>query len=138
MQATLKNQGLRIFGLRAANISDAEYFARDIEPEYITVSNDSKTAWATLHENNGIAKIDLISKNITEIFPLGFKNYNLPYNSIDPSDVDDNVGNFNTWPVYGMYQPDGIAFMLHKGLPVLFTANEGDARVRIRWDTIPG
>ncbi len=128
LQATLQSRGLRIFGVRSVNMTDAEYFASDLEPEYITVSHDSRTAWVTLQENNAIAKIDLLSETITDIFPLGFKNYNLVNNKIDPSDLDGMVGAFNTWPVYGMYQPDGIAVLLDKGIPYLFTANEGDAR----------
>jgi hypothetical protein len=117
----LKAKGLRIFGPNAS-------FAQDIEPEYVTVSDDSKTAWVTLQENNAIAKIDLLSKTVTDIFPLGFKNYNLGPNAIDPSDRDTAVGRLANFPVYGMYQPDAIAFYEKNGVPHLFTANEGDVR----------
>ncbi len=120
-QATaLKAKGLRIFGANAS-------FAQDIEPEYITVSSDSKTAWVTLQENNAIAKIDLASKSITQIFPLGFKNYNTDENVIDPSDRD-NAITFAKWNVKGIYMPDAIAVYEEGGIPYLFTANEGDAR----------
>ncbi len=120
-QALLQSKGLRVFGRNAS-------FAQDIEPEYVTVSDDSRTAWVTLQENNGIAKIDLRSQTITNIFPLGFKNYNLPGNAIDPSDRPLGTILFNSWPVYGMYQPDAIAVLMDKNMPYLFTANEGDAR----------
>ena len=119
-QQLLQNAGLRVFGPKAS-------FAQDMEPEYVTVSDDSRTAWVTLQENNAIARIDLQSKTVTKIFPLGFKNYNLSENAIDPSDRDSKV-NFSKWPVKGMYQPDGIAFLVRNGLPCLFTANEGDVR----------
>ncbi len=33
--------------------------AQDLEPEYITVSHDSRTAWVTLQENNAIAILDI-------------------------------------------------------------------------------
>lgn len=117
----LKAKGLRIFGPGAT-------FAQDIEPEYVTVSDDSKTAWVTLQENNAIAKINLLTKTITNIFPLGFKNYNLAPNAIDPSDRDTAVGRLGNFPVYGTYMPDAIAFYEKNGIPHLFTANEGDAR----------
>jgi hypothetical protein len=117
----LKAKGLRIFGPGAS-------FAEDIEPEYVAVSDDSKTAWVTLQENNAIAKINLQTKTITNIFPLGFKNYNLGPNAIDPSDRDTAVGRLGNFPVYGIYMPDGIAFYEKNGVPHLFTANEGDAR----------
>ena len=119
-QTTLQTKGLRVFGPKAS-------FAQDMEPEYVTISDDSRTAWATLQENNAIAKIDLWSKSVTDIFPLGFKNYNLEQNSIDPSDRDNKIA-FSTWPVKGMYQPDAIGVLSEKGIPYLFTANEGDVR----------
>ena len=121
-QAALMAKGFRIFG-PTANPD----FARNIEPEYVTVSDDSKTAWFTLQENNAIAKINLTSKSITAIFPLGFKNYNLDMNAIDVSDQDNAIA-LKKWPAFGMYQPDGISVIETGGVPYLFTANEGDAR----------
>ncbi len=120
-EGQLKSQGLRIFGPGAT-------FANNIEPEYIAVSENSKTAWVTLQENNAIAEIDINSKQIVKILPLGFKNYNNSENSIDLSDKPSNTVNFGTWPVYGMYQPDGIAVLSNNNVPFVFTANEGDAR----------
>lgn len=75
----LEAKGMKIFGPNAS-------FAQDIEPEYIAVSANSKTAWVTLQENNAVAQINIQSKTITDIFPLGFKNYQLAANTIDPSD----------------------------------------------------
>lgn len=119
-QADLMAKGFRVFG-PAAN------FLTNIEPEYITVSADSKTAWITLQENNAIAKLDIRSKKLTDIFPLGFKDYNVSANAIDPSDKDNTITLRNV-PVKGMYQPDGIAVYDNGGVPLLFTANEGDVR----------
>ncbi|MGY3214924.1 choice-of-anchor I family protein [Mucilaginibacter sp. HD30] len=119
-KAALVAKGFRIFG-------PGLNFAKDIEPEYVTVSDDSKTAWVTLQENNAIAKINLTTKTITDIFPLGFKDYNAAGNEIDPSDK--NTGTpLASWPVKGIYMPDGIAVSELNGVPYLFTANEGDAR----------
>ncbi|TCD00981.1 choice-of-anchor I family protein [Pedobacter psychroterrae] len=119
----LAAKGFRIFG-------PGKNFVKDIEPEYITISADSKTAWVTLQENNAIAKIDIASKTITNIFPLGFKDYNIAGNEIDPSDVPNQIGKYTPakWPVKGMYLPDGIAVLESNGTPYLFTANEGDTR----------
>ncbi|HEX2607820.1 MAG TPA: choice-of-anchor I family protein, partial [Flavisolibacter sp.] len=118
--AALKAKGFRIFGPGAS-------FAQDIEPEYITVSQDSKTAWVTLQENNGIARIELTSKKITAIYPLGFKNYSKTVNGIDPSDKDGTIA-LAPRKVKGMFQPDAIAVYEANGIPYLFTANEGDVR----------
>ena len=119
-QADLKSKGFRIYGKDAT-------FIKDIEPEYITISEDSKTAWVTLQENNAIAKINIATKTITNIFPLGFKDYSLAGNEIDPSDLD---GGYKPakWNIKGMYLPDAIALLEDNGTPFLFTANGGDAR----------
>jgi len=119
-QATLEAKGFRIFG-------PGKNFVKDIEPEYITVSGDSKTAWVTLQENNAIAKIDLTSKTITNIFPLGFKDYNADGNEINVSDEDKKT-DLAKWNVKGIYMPDAIALLESAGTPFLFTANEGDSR----------
>lgn len=117
---TLAAGGLRIFG-------PGKDFAKDIEPEYIAVSDDSQTAWVTLQENNAIAEINIAAGTITKIMPLGFKDYNLAANATDVSDRDNAIA-FAPWKVFGVYMPDAISFVRHNGTPYLFTANEGDAR----------
>lgn len=119
-KAALQAKGLRVFGPGAS-------VEQDMEPEYITISEDSKTAWVTLQENNAIAKIDIRAKKATQIFPLGFKSYNTTANAIDASDKDGGIL-LKKWNVKGMYQPDAIALLEKGGIPFLFTANEGDAR----------
>jgi hypothetical protein len=111
---------VRIFGPRAS-------FAQDLEPEYIAVSDDSKTAYVGLQENNAIGVINLETGLPLRVVPLGFKNHNLPGNGLDPSDRDNAVAIAN-WPVFGMYQPDGIAFFRNARGSFIITANEGDAR----------
>lgn len=119
-EESLENQGFRVFGPNAN-------LAQDVEPEYITVSEDSKTAWVSLQENNGIAEIDLESKMITNIYPLGFKDYNVVGNEIDASDKDD-IKELKNWPVLGMYQPDAIVSVNINDVEYIISANEGDAR----------
>lgn len=119
--ATLTSKGFRIFG-------PGKNFNKDIEPEYITVSDDNTTAYVTLQENNAIAEIDIVSGIVKKIMPLGFKDYSLEANAIDASDKDSKVA-FTTYnKVFGMYMPDAIAYYNYNGKPYLFTANEGDSR----------
>ena len=99
-----------------------------MEPEYVTISADSKTAWVTLQENNAIAKVDLTSQTITDVFPLGFKDYSDPNNSFDFSDKDSKVLFANYPKIKGIYMPDALAVYEKDGIPYLYTANEGDAR----------
>lgn len=113
--------------------------ARDLEPEYITVSSDSRTAWVTMQEANTVAVLDLAAAGgpqVRELVPLGFKNHSVLGAGLDPSDrdairADGGVGGriaISAWPVFGMYQPDAIASFQAGGQTYLVTANEGDAR----------
>lgn len=118
---------IRVFGPNAT-------LAKDLEPEYITVSKDSRTAWVTLQENNAIAVLDIPSATFTKIIGLGFKDHLQAGNKLDASDRDEpgpsnnGIINIRNWPVLGMYQPDSIAAYRVKGKTYLVTANEGDAR----------
>ena len=120
MEAELESDGFRVFGPNA-NLS------QDVEPEYVAISSDSEYAWVTLQENNGVAKVNLLTKTIEAIYPLGFKDYSLPGNEIDPSDKDGKK-ELNSWPAFGMFQPDAIDYVKIGGVDYLITANEGDAR----------
>ena len=100
--------------------------AQDLEPEYIAVDPESIKAWVTLQENNAIAVLDIASAKITNIFPLGYKDYSQG-SGLDVSDKDDGI-NIANWPVSGMYQPDAIVAFNVGDETFLITANEGDAR----------
>lgn len=116
----LQAAGVRIYGPNAT-------VAQDLEPEYIAVSDDGRTAWVTLQENNAIAVLDVRNARISDIRPLGLKDHSLAGMGMDPSDRD-NVIKIGPVPVKGMYLPDAIASFQAKGKTWLITANEGDAR----------
>lgn len=125
-EAALRAQGVRIFGPNATA-------AQDFEPEYITVSQDGKTAWAALQENNALAKIDVVNAKVLAVYPLGFKDHSPDGNGMDVSDADgvDGAGSIKiqTWAnVRGLYMPDAIASFDVAGKTYIVTANEGDAR----------
>ncbi|MEO1901571.1 MAG: choice-of-anchor I family protein [Alcanivorax sp.] len=120
-QAALKAAGVRIYGPNAT-------VARDLEPEYIAIADDSATAWVTLQENNALARLDIASATVTDILPLGEKDLSLDGNGIDASDEDGAI-NIRTFDgVVGLYQPDAIHAYSAGGSTWLVTANEGDAR----------
>jgi Ca2+-binding RTX toxin-like protein len=118
--ASLKASGVRITG-------PGSTVAQDLEPEYIAVAPDGLTARITLQENNAIAILDIATATITQIIPLGVKDYSLPGNGIDASDQDGGI-NIKNWPVVGLYQPDAIASFSVNGQTYYITANEGDSR----------
>ena len=101
--------------------------AQDIEPEYIAINNDSNKAYVSLQENNAIAVIDLNTKTIQKIMPLGFKDHSLLGNGIDGNNKDKAV-NIKNEPALGLYQPDSIATVTINNKDYLITANEGDDR----------
>ena len=113
--------------------------AQDLEPEYVAISADSKTAFVTLQENNAVAVVDLASGKISKIFALGYKDY-ATKNRIAASDryagTTSTVYNSPTQPaqlknypnLFGVYMPDGIATVTLNGKTYFLTANEGDDR----------
>lgn len=128
-EAALRAQGVRIYGPGAT-------VAQDLEPEYIAVSEDGKTAYVTLQENNAIAVVDIATARVLDVRGLGFKDHSVAGMGLDASD-EDGLLNTNSgtpairiqpYPVKGMYQPDGIAAYSVDGQTWLITANEGDAR----------
>lgn len=130
--ATLRAAGVRIYGptnTAGGSVLEGASAAQDIEPEYITISQDNTTAFVTLQENNAIAKIDIASATVTDILPLGEKDHGIAGNEFDASDEEDGAINIRTWPgVRGLYLPDAIASYTVGGNTFLVTANEGDAR----------
>jgi DNA-binding beta-propeller fold protein YncE len=122
--AALRAQGIRIYGGLAASPSTV---AQDLEPEYIAVSANSQTAYITLQENNAIAVLDLATKQITTLRPLGYSDHGQPGRSLDASDQTTDVLLAN-WPIKGMRQPDALNLFEVNGTSYLLTANEGDSR----------
>jgi len=124
----LKAAGVRITGLSApgAAVGTASA-AADIEPEYIAISADGSRAFVSLQDNNALAILDIASATITHVLPFGLKDHSIAGNGISASDRDGGI-EINTWPLGGMYQPDGIATFENGGKTYVVTANEGDAR----------
>lgn len=118
-EAALRAQGVRIFpGVNAAN---------DFEPEYIAVSPDSSTAYVTLQEANTVAVVNIAAGTVTDLLPLGRKDWSNVGAGFDASDEDGTI-NLQNWNVYGLYMPDTIEAATLGGNTYLFTANEGDVR----------
>jgi hypothetical protein len=120
--------------------------AQDLEPEYVSIAPDSRTAYVTLQENNAVAHVDLVTQRITKITALGFKNYGTQ-NKIATSDryagitateynnpnAPATLKHYNN--LFGVYLPDGIASFSVGGKTYFITANEGDDRGDFLKDT---
>ena len=101
--------------------------SEDLEPEYITISDDGQMAWVALQENNALAVIDLKNNRLKTVTGLGYKDHSLPGQGLDGNDKDKQA-DIRQWPVWGMYQPDGITSCRIDGREYVLTANEGDGR----------
>ncbi len=117
-------QAARDAGIRVA---PGQSLALDLEPEYIAISPDGATAYVTLQENNTVGVIDLASRTIIDLLPLGIVDHSIPGNAIDPDDegiID--IRNFEN--LVGLRMPDAIAAFEIDGVGYFATANEGDGR----------
>jgi DNA-binding beta-propeller fold protein YncE len=113
----LVKQGVRIF--------EGKTVANDVEPEYIAVAPDGKTALVVLQEANAVATLDIVKGRITKIQPLGLKKFEKL--AADFSDRDGGYTPVNA-KVFGMYMPDAIASFTSGGKTFYAIANEGDDR----------
>lgn len=113
--------------------------AQDLEPEYIALSPNRRTAYVSLQENNAVAVIDIARARVSRIVSMGLRDHSQPGFGIDAGDRDDpanpatnssNTGAINIadWPVMGIPMPDGLESFRAKGREYIITANEGDAR----------
>jgi hypothetical protein len=115
----LRERGVRVFGPGASA-------SEDLEPEYLTISADSSTAYVVLQVNNAFAVVDIETATVTDIHPFGYKDHDATGNELDASDVDRLT--IRNWPIYGMYQPDAITSYEVDSKTYLVTANEGGMR----------
>jgi DNA-binding beta-propeller fold protein YncE len=59
------------YGIRVFGPDSNQDVASNMEPEYVAISEDNSKAFISFQENNAVAVIDLTSKTITDIQPLG-------------------------------------------------------------------
>jgi len=119
-EASLRAQGIRIFGPGASA-------SQDLEPEYVAISPDNSTAYVACQEANAVAVVDLVNDTITALIPLGWKDHSLPGNGLD-SDRDSDEITIAQAPFRGFYMPDAIATYEVSGQVYILSANEGDSR----------
>lgn len=105
-------------------------YLAQLEPEYVTVSADSQTAYVSLQENNAIATVDLKNGEILHVKGLGVKDFSKPGNELDA--LKDGAVKLEKQPILSFYMPDAIeTFTVATGdttQTYIITPNEGDAR----------
>ena len=118
----LKDAGVRLSGENADNP------AKDIEPEFVKITSDSKRAVVTLQENNAMVVVNLETGTLETPTGLGAKDWTGL--SVDTSD-DDGGYLPGDRDFKSLYMPDGMdVFTASNGTTYALMANEGDGRVR--------
>ena len=121
-QVALVAQGIRIFSTSAT-------VAQDLEPEYITISDDNTKAYVGIQEANALLTIDLTNNTIISLAALGYSSYGTgSNNALDASDQSGAILITGDLPIKGAYMPDALSFGTIGGQGYIFTANEGDSR----------
>jgi DNA-binding beta-propeller fold protein YncE len=105
----------------------------DLEPERLVINAAGTQALVVCQENNAVVEVDLVNKTLLNLWGLGYKDHLDFENELDPSDRDAGYSP-DTWPVWGMYQPDGVGLFSLFGQEILVTANEGASRVSSGFD----
>jgi len=112
---------VRLFGPNADNPTT------DLEPEGSAFSDDGKTLYVVLQDNNAGAAFDMDARTFTYVDGLAY-----PTAVMDPSDEDGGINIAGSWgddvTVTMMSQPDGMAFLSVGGVDYIITANEGSSR----------
>eukprot|EP00892_Ulva_mutabilis_P008435 jgi/Ulvmu1/5964/UM026_0087.1 len=101
-------------------------FSKDLEPEFIALSKDGKTAFVALQENNAIAVVDVAAAEVTSIQPLAFKAWADIGAQADL--VRGNDVSLQPWNHFGVFQPDSIVSFSVNGKDYIALANEGDTK----------
>ncbi|QGS69584.1 hypothetical protein CV093_18775 [Oceanobacillus sp. 143] len=99
---------------------------QQLEPEYVTVSEDSKTAYVSLQENNAIATIDLTANKIVDVKGLGVIDHSVAGNEMDAN--PNGKIEIEKQPILTFHMPDAIDTFTLGDKTYIITPNEGDAR----------
>ncbi len=114
---------IRVFG----NNGQAS-FSEDMEPQGICFNNNGSKAFISLQENNALAIINLFPPSLDTIVGLGYKDHNVVDQGLDASDLKSGIDIRPHFNLFGMYQPDEIAWYSVAGSSYIVSANEGSGR----------
>ncbi|WP_395344696.1 choice-of-anchor I family protein [Ningiella sp. W23] len=129
LQSELEAQGAIFANPNGRTINGAPYtasVAKDLEPEYVGISEDDSLAFVSIQEANAMAIVNLTDNTLASVIGLGFKHWSSL--QLDASDRDGGI-NFKNYPgLFGMYQVDTVDSYTWNGVNFIVTANEGDGR----------
>lgn len=100
--------------------------AQDLEPEFVTIIDETGKAIVALQENNAIAIVDLASTSIDGFKGLGTKSWESA--KLDTTNKDGTYSAMSYPQLVGYYMPDTIVSVAIDGANYILSANEGDGR----------
>ena len=106
---------------------------KDLEPEYVAVSEDGKKAWVSLQENNAVAIVNLEEQKIEAVKGLG----KIALNQVEMDILDDGDANpavTDIDNIFALRMPDTMVAYSVAGQDYFVTANEGDDREYDAWE----
>lgn len=98
---------------------------RQLEPEYVSITQDGRTAIVGIQEANAVAVIDLDTATARRVHPLGLKDF--ARSGLDASAAD-KATKPRPWPVLGLRQPDTVVSWTHGGTTWFAVTEEGEWR----------
>ena len=108
--------------------------SQDLIPNDIVLDKAERYAYVTLLKNNAVAVVDIRRKIISDLIPLGYKDHNVTGSGFDGS-MFDGGAQIKTWPVVGLFEPNGICTVNIDDRTYLITGNQGMS-TRVKVDTL--
>jgi len=104
---TLLANNFRHFPIRDPN-NQLLSVTQNIEPEDVLIAENGRTAYVTLPVNNAVARINMFTNQVSEIFALGNRSWTDYY--MDASDYDGGV-NMRGYNIHSLYQARRIEWV---------------------------
>lgn len=104
---------------------------RQLEPEYVAITPDGRTAIVGIQEANAVAIIDLDTASARTVHGLGLKDF--ARSGLDAS-AKDAKNAPRPWPVLGLRQPDAVVSWSHGGSTWFAVSEEGEWREGASFD----
>ncbi len=119
-------RGVRIYGPCLSTPPCEVTVAQDLEPVAFVISADSRKAHVAFETNNALGVLDIDEQRFANVRSAGLKDHSKWWSRLDATDDEDF--DLRTWPLLGMYQPNGIDILTTHGRQYLITANRGNWR----------
>ncbi|GFR66561.1 mesenchyme-specific cell surface glycoprotein [Elysia marginata] len=117
----LLGKNFRTFPVRDPN-NNLLSLEQNIEPHDVIITENGRTAYVSLPVNNAIARINLFTDQVSQVFGLGNRTWTDYY--MDPSDRDGGI-NMRGFNVRSLYQTTRMEWIQKSGREFIITLDSG-------------